>query len=65
MVRRLAVLACALTAANSATAQVLMPPVTAHGVTCTGMICGGLLNVFIGQIPEPLLRGKHIYFMID
>lgn len=54
MVRRLAVLACALTAANSATAQVLMPPVTAHGVTCTGMICGGLLNVFIGQIPEPL-----------
>lgn len=64
MARRLAILACALTAANSASAQVLMPPVTTHGVTCTGMICRDLLNFFVGQIPEPL-PGEAVFEDID
>lgn len=55
MAKRLAIVACTLTATNCTSTQVLMPPVTAHGVTCTGKICGDVLNVFSNKLPKSQL----------
>ncbi|MBK8070393.1 MAG: hypothetical protein IPK27_23105 [Rhodanobacteraceae bacterium] len=55
MAKRLAIVACTLTATNCTSTQVLMPPVTAHGVTCTGKICGDVLNVFSNKLPQSQL----------